>query len=517
MNPSRAASRSRRSRPPTGRSSPSSPTSPIATVPSTSGPVAEGRGERERQRQVEPGLADGQAAGEVRVHVVAGQADPGPPAEHGDQQRQPVGVDARGGPARRRRAARRDERLDLDQQRPRALEHRRDDAARRRARRGRRGTRGPGRRPRSARARPSRTRRPPRSTRSGSSSRAGGAGRRSGRPRPRARRRRGARASSGRRACRPSSRARRARPGRRRPSRAPSAAAPPRAPGRRCPAARRARRRPRSARSPRRAGPGGRRARAPRCGPTPVSATTRIRSPRRSAGQPEPGGAQPDLGRGLLAGRVQDAPSAAAIPAATWSRSVDLPIPGSPPSRTTEPGDQATAEHAVELADAHRPRGPPSAASAACESGTGTAPAGAPRPGARRGSSRTTVSTRVFHCAARAALALPAGDGGATGLADESALGAGHARYPAARGQASTGVFASVAAMIRPLPSGIESTDDRVALVVAAEQQVLRERVLDQVLDRPAQRPGAVRLVVAELDQVLLGRLRDLERSCPAP
>ena len=41
---------------------------------------------------------------------------------------------------------------------------------------------------------------------------------------------------------------------------------------------------------------------------------------------------------------------------------------------------------------------------------------------------------------------------------------------------------------------------------------MLRERVLDQVLDRAAERPGAIRLVVAELDDVLLGRHRDLER-----
>ena len=60
-------------------------------------PVAERRRERQRDRQVETRLADGQAAGEVGVHVVA-PADPGPPAEHGHEQAQPVRVDAAGPP-----------------------------------------------------------------------------------------------------------------------------------------------------------------------------------------------------------------------------------------------------------------------------------------------------------------------------------------------------------------------------------------------------------------------------------
>ena len=77
-NPSRAASRSRRSRPLTARSSPSRPTSPMATVPTPDGPVAQRRGEGQRERQVHARLVAGQAAGQVRVDVVVAEPDPGP-------------------------------------------------------------------------------------------------------------------------------------------------------------------------------------------------------------------------------------------------------------------------------------------------------------------------------------------------------------------------------------------------------------------------------------------------------
>ena len=53
-------------------------------------PVAQRRGEGERERQVEAGLVDRQAAGQVDVDVVACEADPGPPAEDGDEQRDAV-------------------------------------------------------------------------------------------------------------------------------------------------------------------------------------------------------------------------------------------------------------------------------------------------------------------------------------------------------------------------------------------------------------------------------------------
>ena len=57
---------------------------------------------------------------------------PGPPPEDRDEQRDAVRIDPARGPPRRPDRARRDERLDLDEDRPAALECRRDDAAGRR-------------------------------------------------------------------------------------------------------------------------------------------------------------------------------------------------------------------------------------------------------------------------------------------------------------------------------------------------------------------------------------------------
>ena len=184
-NPSRAASRSRRSSPATGRSSPSRPTSPTATVRGVDRAVAQRGGEGQRDGEIEAGLGDAQAAGEIRVDVVAAEADAGAPAEHREQQREPRRVDARGAPRRRRVAGRRDQRLDLDEQRPAALDRRRDDAAGRGA--VVLGEEGPARdrRPRAARTRPSRRRRARRSSRSGSSRRGRGASRRRARRRGR--------------------------------------------------------------------------------------------------------------------------------------------------------------------------------------------------------------------------------------------------------------------------------------------------------------------------------------------
>ena len=89
--PRRAASRSRRSRPWIGRSSPVRPISPHRTVPGRDRPVAQRRREGERQRQVERGLLDGQATDDAGVDVVAGQVDARMPAQHSDQQRQALG------------------------------------------------------------------------------------------------------------------------------------------------------------------------------------------------------------------------------------------------------------------------------------------------------------------------------------------------------------------------------------------------------------------------------------------
>ena len=59
----------------------------MTTVPGCDRPVAQRRGERQGQRQVEARLAHDQAAGEVGVDVVAGQADSGAPAEDRDEER----------------------------------------------------------------------------------------------------------------------------------------------------------------------------------------------------------------------------------------------------------------------------------------------------------------------------------------------------------------------------------------------------------------------------------------------
>ena len=98
-NPSRAASRSRRSSPATGAQLAEQADLADRDRPGVDRAVAERRGEGQRERQVEAGLGDRQAAGEVRVDVVAAEADPGAPAEHGEEQREPVRVDAatRGG------------------------------------------------------------------------------------------------------------------------------------------------------------------------------------------------------------------------------------------------------------------------------------------------------------------------------------------------------------------------------------------------------------------------------------
>src|SRR5436190_211406 len=94
------------------------------------GSVAERRGERERERQVEPRLVDRQPAGQVDVDVVAREPDPRFPSEDGDEQGDAVPVDAARRPARRPAGTRCNERLDLDEERPRSFERRRDDAAR---------------------------------------------------------------------------------------------------------------------------------------------------------------------------------------------------------------------------------------------------------------------------------------------------------------------------------------------------------------------------------------------------
>ena len=86
-----------------------------------------------------------------------------------------------------------------------------------------------------------------------------------------------------------------------------------------------------------------------------------------------------------------------ATPAAAWRSSVDLPTPGSPPSRTRDPG---TSPPPRTRSSSAIPTGMRSAGGApTSESGTATPPTAAGRdPAARslRAPGRTTVSTRVF-------------------------------------------------------------------------------------------------------------------------
>ena len=170
----------------------------------THGSLAEARRERHRDREVGRRLVDPQAAGDVHVHVVARQVQPGVAGEDGDEHQHAVHVDPGRRPSRRPVAGRRAQRLDLDRQRARALQRDRDRGAGARVPRPTRGRSGSGPPPRRGRRRASRARRPRRSIRIGSSPRAAAASRRGAHPRGRSPRRRGARASAARRRSPPS-------------------------------------------------------------------------------------------------------------------------------------------------------------------------------------------------------------------------------------------------------------------------------------------------------------------------
>ncbi len=126
-NPRRAASASRRSSCGTLRTSPPSPSSPIATVSRVVTRDELRAGDREREREVEPALGDAQTTRHAGVDVGAGggrprrdaraprAASPGAPTPCPRPTRRGIGA-----------AVRIDQRLHLDQDRPRALEHRGD-------------------------------------------------------------------------------------------------------------------------------------------------------------------------------------------------------------------------------------------------------------------------------------------------------------------------------------------------------------------------------------------------------
>src|SRR4051794_8401190 len=216
-----------------------------------------------------------------------------------------------------------------------------------------------------------------------------------------------------------------------------------------------------------------------------------------------------------VAYRIRSGPTVAATPAAAWRSNVDLPIPGSPPTRTTEPGTSpppSTRSSSAIPIGTRSCWGPPAAARVVVPAAI---PAWVEIRG-DRGSVRTTVSTRLFHaeharhwpsqrmnaspqdwqtwrvCPRPGALLMPAAARarGRSGLDRRQRLGS-----------------VDVEAGFR-----VAVDHDRRARLVLAEQEMLGEDVLDHVLDHPAQRTGAVRHVVAELDDVLLGGLGDLER-----
>ncbi len=144
-----------------------------------------------------------------------------------------------------------------------------------------------------------------------------------------------------------------------------------------------------------------------------VSASTGTVAARRR--RREPLGAQPDLpaDSSPLTYRVR-APARCRWPS-TMLVSVDLPIPGEPPSSTSEPGHEASAEDPVELADPgrHAPRRLAPASAAApqrrpADCGAGAGPPGAAAAAARR-RRRRRAPRRACSRPAAGALAVPLG------------------------------------------------------------------------------------------------------------
>src|ERR1051326_1571160 len=78
--------------------------------------------DREGDREIRPRLVDAPPACDVHKQARWTKSHPGMPRENGHDHREPLGVDARADAARHREVGRRDERLDLEQKRPRPLE-----------------------------------------------------------------------------------------------------------------------------------------------------------------------------------------------------------------------------------------------------------------------------------------------------------------------------------------------------------------------------------------------------------
>ena len=158
---------------------------------------------------------------------------------------------------------------------------------------------------------------------------------------------------------------------------------------------------------------------------TLVSATTRIRSPAGPLVSPR----RAARSRTWAADSSPVAYSTSAPePGRDLEQERRLADPGLAAQQDDRAGHQATAEHAVQLADAHR-----SPDRLGRVRGVGERDGDGPTDH-RDGTPARLVADDGLHegvpLAARAALALPTRDGRTTGLADESTLDAGHARYP---------------------------------------------------------------------------------------
>ena len=88
-----------------------------------------GGSDRQRDGEVRAGLVDADAAGHVDEDVRAAERDACVPAQDGDDHREPLGVDTGRDPPWHREVTRCDERLDLEQDRPRSLERAGDGGA----------------------------------------------------------------------------------------------------------------------------------------------------------------------------------------------------------------------------------------------------------------------------------------------------------------------------------------------------------------------------------------------------
>ena len=109
------------------------PISPKAAKPSRDRHATRRRRDRERHGEIGARLLDAHSAGDVDEHVGARERHARVAAEDGDDHREPLRVDTGPDPSRHREIGRSDERLDLEQDRPCALErtrHGRPDLAR---------------------------------------------------------------------------------------------------------------------------------------------------------------------------------------------------------------------------------------------------------------------------------------------------------------------------------------------------------------------------------------------------